>query len=305
MAANTGTVSGVTQFSNWTLAEPSVTDLAITVSDGLTSVETGQSLIYTITATNNGPEPATGAIITDSFPPSISCPSWTCAASRGGSCTGAGSGGISDAVVSLPSGASAVYTANCSVGLIAAGNVLANTATISLTAPASATDPNPTNNSATDTDALVKLVNVAIENSDGTANATAGGTVAYQILVSNAGPNTATTTTTDAFPATLVSCSWTCAASAGSVCTASGSGNISDDGTVLAGGTLTYGALCHISPTATGTLVNTASVVVPAALERDTTPGNNAATDTDTVGVLADVPLQSPMIASTCRSAIR
>ena len=87
---------------------------------------------------------------------------------------------------------------------------------------------------------------------------------------------------TDMFPAAITSVSWTAVASAGSsVGAASGVGNINTFVTLLPGGTATYTALAQISPSATGLLTNTATVAPPAGL--DTNPGNNSATDTDTL----------------------
>ena len=46
---------------------------------------------------------------------------------------------------------------------------------------------------------------------------------------------------------------------------------------------MTYTASCTISAAATGTLSNTATVTAPAGVT-DPTPGNNSATDSDTLG---------------------
>ena len=77
-------------------------------------------------------------------------------------------------------------------------------------------------------------------------------------------------------------------ASAGSSCTASGTGSINDSVDVDAGGTLTYTLTGTLSPSATGTLDNTASVALPGPLV-DPTPGNNTATDSDTITPVADL----------------
>jgi hypothetical protein len=66
----------------------------------------------------------------------------------GGTCTASGSGDISD-TVNLPVGATVTYTLSGTISAAATGN-LSNTATV--TAPGGMTDPNPANNSATDTD---------------------------------------------------------------------------------------------------------------------------------------------------------
>jgi hypothetical protein len=51
---------------------------------------------------------------------------------------------------------------------------------------------------------------------------------------------------------------------------------------------VTYTASCNVSAAATGTLSNTATVAAPAGVT-DPTPGNNSATDSDTLALSADV----------------
>src|SRR4029077_11571164 len=155
-----------------------------------------------------------------------------------------------------------------------------NTATV--TAPAGVTDPTPGNNSATDSDALGASADLAITKTDGVTTATPGGSVTYTITASNAGPSNAPgATVADTFPASLT-CTWTCVGAGGGTCTASGSGNLNDTVNLPAGGSVTYTASCNVSAAATGTLSNTATVTAPAGVT-DPTPGNNSATDSDTL----------------------
>ncbi len=127
---------------------------------------------------------------------------------------------------------------------------------------------------------------LSITKTDGVATATPGGSVTYAITAANAGPDAVTgATVADTFPATL-SCSWTCVGAGGGTCTAGGAGNINDSVNLPAGGSVTYTASCNISAAATGTLSNTATVT---STTSDPTPGNNSATDTDTLTPQADV----------------
>ena len=66
----------------------------------------------------------------------------------------------------------------------------------------------------------------------------------------------------------------------GGTCTLEGSGNISDAVNLPAGASVNYTASCAISAAATGTLSNTATITGSVT---DPTPGNNSATDTDTL----------------------
>jgi len=258
-------------------------DLAITKTDGVTAATPGGSVTYTLVASNAGPSNATGATVADTFPASLTC-TWTCAGAGGGTCTAAGSGNIND-TVNLPSGGSVTYTASCTISAAATGT-LSNTANV--TAPAGVTDPTPGNNSATDSDTLGATADLAITKTDGVTTATAGGSVTYTIVASNAGPSNATgATVADTFPASLT-CTWTCVGAGGGTCTAAGSGNINDTVNLPSGGSVTYTASCAISAAATGTLSNTATVTAPAGVT-DPTPGNNSATDSDTLGATADL----------------
>ena len=252
-------------------------DLSITKTDGVTTATPGGSVTYTITASNAGPSNAPGATVADTFPASLTC-TWTCVGAGGGTCTASGSGNIND-TVNLPAGGSVTHTASCAVSAAASGT-LANTATVA--APPGVADPTPGNNSATDTDTLAASADLAITKTDGVVSVTAGGTTTYTITASNAGPSNATgATVTDTFPASLT-CTWTCVGAGGGTCTASGSGNISGTVNLPAGGSVTYTASCGISGAATGSLSNTATVAAPAGVT-DPTPGNNSATDTDTI----------------------
>ena len=261
-------------------------DLSITKTDGVTTAVPGGSVTYTITASNAGPDPATGATVADTFPASLTC-TWTCVGAGGGTCTaGPVSGNIND-TVDLPAGGSVTYTASCGIAASATGT-LSNTATAS----SSVTDPNPANNSATDSDTLTPQADLAITKTDGVTTVVPGGSVTYTIVASNAGPSNAPgTSVADTFPASLT-CNWTCAGSGGGTCTAGPvAGNIADGVNLPAGGSVTYTASCAISGSATGSLVNTATVATGGGIT-DPTPGNNSATDSDTLTQLATLTIQ-------------
>jgi uncharacterized repeat protein (TIGR01451 family) len=68
-----------------------------------------------------------------------------------------------------------------------------------------------------------------------------GGTLTYTIVATNNGPSAVTgATVADLLPAELTGATWTCAASAGSACPASGTGNINATVDLLSGGTATF-----------------------------------------------------------------
>ena len=252
-------------------------DLAITKTDGVTSVPAGGSVTYTITASNAGPNGVTGAKVTDTFPASLTC-TWTCTGAGGGTCAASGSGSINDSTVNLPVSASVTYTASCNIAGSASGS-LSNTATVAT--PVGVTDPAPANNSATDTDTLTTSANIGVTVNDGRNFVQIGDSLNYTIEVSNAGPSTAQASVTDTLPALLTGGSWVCSGTAGVTC-ASGSGNVlNDNATVPSGGKATYVYSATVASAGTDVLDNTASASLTSGT--DPVPSNNSATDHDIV----------------------
>jgi uncharacterized repeat protein (TIGR01451 family) len=122
-----------------------IADLSVTKADSPDPVTVGDNLTYTVTVTNNGPDPATSVTVTDNLPAETTFVS--CSSTGGGVCGGSGNN-RTVTFASLASGESEtitfVATVNCSV---ADGTVISNTATVSSFTP----DPDTTNNSATAT----------------------------------------------------------------------------------------------------------------------------------------------------------
>ncbi|MCB1610067.1 MAG: DUF11 domain-containing protein, partial [Xanthomonadales bacterium] len=252
-------------------------DLSITKTDGVAFAVPGASVTYTITASNAGPTDALGATVTDNFPAACTSVNWSCVGAGGGSCGASGMGNINDAV-DLPLGGSVTYTAICAIASSAGGN-LANTATVSGPDP----DPNMANNSATDTDTYFPMANVAISKDDGVTSLVPGTSTTYTIIASNAGPSDSSGSLIDIFPAACTSVSWTCASAGGSVCLASGMGDINHLITLRAGGSVTYTATCITSPAATGNLSNTATLNIVGASLVNATDTNSFTPQADLV----------------------
>jgi uncharacterized repeat protein (TIGR01451 family) len=122
-----------------------VADLSITKSDSPDPVTAGDDLTYTVTVTNNGPDPSTSVTVTDDLPAETTFVS--CSSTGGGVCGGLGNN-RTVTFASLASGESETITfvanVNCSV---ADDTEISNTATVS----AFTFDPDTTNNSATTT----------------------------------------------------------------------------------------------------------------------------------------------------------
>ncbi|APR80972.1 Hypothetical protein A7982_06319 [Minicystis rosea] len=127
-------------------------DLAITKTDGVTTVAAGQSTTYSIVVTNAGPSAVTNATVTDTLPGTLTNATWTCVGTTGASCTASGTGSINDGTVSIPVGGKVTYTLTATVPANAAAGQLANIASVSL--PSGASDPTPVNDSVGDYDAI-------------------------------------------------------------------------------------------------------------------------------------------------------
>lgn len=119
---------------------------------------------------------------------------------------------------------------------------------------------------------------VAIAMSGDPAEYTPGDALTYTITLTNSGPDAAASTSvTDAFPAAFTNASWTCAASGGASCTASGSGSIDQLVNLPVGGEIVYTVTGTVAQGTSGVLTNTASATVGAPVI-DPATGNNTAT---------------------------
>ena len=251
------------------------TDLGITKTDSADPVSPGDPLTYTLTITNAGPSDATSVIVVDTLPPAVTFVSSNPPAPI---CN------LADAILTcalgeLAAGGNATVTIDVTVNADATG-VLLNTATVS----GGETDPNPTNNSAAEPTGIefTPQADLGVTKSDGQTTAVPGLPLTYTIVVSNAGPDTATgATVTDVLPAELLGPTWTCVASPDSSCTPGGSGNITDTVNLAAGGTATYTVTGTVASGATGTLTNT--VTVTPGEVADPNPVDNSAADVDTL----------------------
>jgi uncharacterized repeat protein (TIGR01451 family) len=135
-------------------------DVGVTKDDGVTSAVPGQSVIYTIVASNTGPSDDPAVSLTDTLPASLNC-SWNSTASGGATGNSATLNGDLSEALNLPAGSSVTYTGNCGITAGATGN-LVNTVSIS----GSVTDNNAVNDSATDTDALMPRADLLLMVSD-------------------------------------------------------------------------------------------------------------------------------------------
>ena len=261
----------------WPVALPSVpqADLSLTISDAPDPVTGLQPLTYTLVVANAGPAAATSVTVTDTLPAAALFQS---AGGSGWSCTEAG-GTVTCTRATLPVGSAPSLTITVTAPPTA--QALLDSATVAGTEG----DPVSGNNSDTEPTTVIAAptANLMVVKSDGGAVAAWGQPLTYTITASNGGPAAVTgALVTDNFPPGLAGVAWTCAASAGSSCPGSGTGNISQPVSLLAGGVATFTATAVVVPGTYGTLVNTATIGVPAGVF-DPVPANNTSTETTPV----------------------
>jgi len=255
-------------------------DLVVTKTDGVESAIPGESTSYTIVVANNGPSDVAGASVTDTFPNDLTCTYSSISSGGATGYTAVGVGDISD-TLNLPVGSSVTYTAPCEIGDVATGT-LSNTASII----SAVNDPEPGDESATDTTLLVGEADLSITKTDGVDSVIAGRSNTYTIKVSNNGPSSVSDASVlDTFP-TELTCTYTSVPAAGATGNSIlGDGHINDTLNLPSGASVTYSAECDVDPDATGTLSNTATV---SSSMLDPKPGNESATDDSEIQTLED-----------------
>src|SRR6266403_902824 len=194
----------------------------------------------------------------------------------------------------------------CNFGTMNPSSTLTFTLVTAISAAASGTIPNgtytvaSTGNSAllgplvtTKVTGAVSYANLSVSMNDGTGGVAWGQAVQYTMVVSNAGPATATNATVvDTLPVQLTGATWTCTAAGGGSCgAASGSGNINTTVTLPSGASATYVLSASIiGGSGTSRVTNVVNVATAGATDPDTT--NNRAADTDDIGTVVTVTVQ-------------
>jgi uncharacterized repeat protein (TIGR01451 family) len=244
-------------------------DLAVSVTDSPDPVTAGSNVTYTITTTNNGPDPSGSSVVNISV---------------------AGGGTI----VSLTGSATCTIGTPTSAQCTIAGITFPGSNTISLVVQAGATgpitasatsvyanDPNSANDTGTQATAVnpITVPDVAVTKS-GPASVSSGGSITYNITVKNVGGAAATSVVlNDPLPSRLTN------VSIGGACSAFPC-NI---GTLNAGQTVNVVVNADVTPAGPGTITNTASITATG----DSNPSNNSSSVTTDIGCTSFVPLLS------------
>ena len=262
-----------------------VADVAVTKSNGVVSQSPGATSSYTIGVTNSGPSAVPGVLIDDPLPAGVTTVSWTCSAAAGSSCASSSGTGAINTTVDLAVDGTVTFTVSLQAGP-SAGSL---TNIVTATVPPGTTDPDPSNNVASDTDTLVFTADIAVTKTASAATVPAGQSFGYTVVAANNGPDPAMgVSVLDAMPAGLTNTSWTCAATPGSSCPASGTGDISTTVDLLAGGSATFTITSTVTTSAPNTVINTATATVgPGTI--DPNPANNTASATINVDFTASL----------------
>ncbi len=273
--------------------------LTIEKTDLVDPIGKGESLIYNIKVTNEGPSDALNVIVTDTLPGGVTYQSNT------DSCTPAGN------VLTCSLGTVAAgQTANFQVTVLApsavvSGTVVTNTVTVTSTTPVSPTSVLTATEPTTVVDRTPLPVDLSIVKSAvPTPTVTAGNRLTYTLVVSNgnpAYPNPATgVQVADALPAGASYVSATSSRS-GVTCVGDASGQVlCTIGNLAYGEVLTITVVVDVDADQAGaTLTNVAQV---SGAQTDPIPGNNVSeTQTNVVGeaklTIAKVHLSNPAIA--------
>ncbi len=255
----------------------SYADLVLTKSDGTAAVTAGTSTTYTITITNNGPstEPA-GVRFTDTIP------AGTVGSETEADCSIAAGVFTCTTAATIAAGASRSYQLTLAVPSGYAPATVVNTANITVRP---IVDPDLTNNSATDTDTVVRSANLSITKTDSADPVVPGQAFTYSLTVANSGPSDAATlSVSDTVPAQFT---------VTNVTSPAGSCGFAGQVVTCTRPTLVNAATWVITVFVTtgaaapgGTFTNTATV---SAATSDPVPANNSASQPTTISVSADL----------------
>ncbi len=183
---NTATVSTTTPDSDATNDSASASvivnptaDLAATKTAPATA-NVGDTITYTIGATNNGPDTAAAVQLSDTLPAGVQ---FVSAAAPCALATGT----VTCAVGSLANGASVTRTITVQVLVAATSTTVVNTSTVSTTTH----DPEATNDSATASTVIAADADVRLTKSAAPAAIIRDGTSTFTLTATNGGPSTA------------------------------------------------------------------------------------------------------------------
>ncbi len=260
-------------------------DLKITKTHLGATVNAGNNLDYTLTVSDLGTSDAPGTItVIDTLPTGETATAatgqgWVCALNTNNTIV------TCNLAAGLTSGqTSTIITISTHIAANTPAGVITNTAVVY--PPTGTTDPNLTNNTATDPITVTTSANVTITKT-GTPTVVAGTDTTYTLTITNTGPSDARNVTVTDNPPTGLTI--TNMVGAGFTCTTVGTDTCNLNATSMAPGSLTITVTAHVlSSNLTGTTLNNNATVQ----WTDTTGTNtNTAHYINTTSTLADLVL--------------
>jgi uncharacterized repeat protein (TIGR01451 family) len=241
---------------------------------GIDKYVPGAAFQYVMTITNNGAATATAVQVNDNLPAQLNVLPGEILVDWGGNVPG-----VLNLIGSSISGT--VIIAPATTITITINTVVPRTATGTMDNEIEATLTWGPSSTATDSDTASPTADLYITKTNPTGTYIPGGTTIYTITVGNLGPSNVTgATVEDIFPGLISSATWTVAYTGGaSGDPGPGSGNINTVVTIPVGGTVVYTVTATIRSSASGALINTATVAPPTGTT-DPVLANNTATDT-------------------------
>jgi gliding motility-associated-like protein/uncharacterized repeat protein (TIGR01451 family) len=225
----------------------------------------GQSVVYTITVTNNGPDDAMDVVVIDDAPNNTTITAWTATVTTGTVILPAtnGTGNLHQTIAVLPNGATVTYEVTVTTPSNYTGNLI-NTASVT----SSTTDPNPgcPNCAAPTLPAIAQADLVTTKNLTDPAKAdfAPGEVVEYTIVVKNDGPSDAQNVVVrDIAPVGTIISGWTATVTTGTVTlpATSGTGDLNQlISTLPDGAVITYQVSVQTPGNYIGDLTNTVAV---------------------------------------------
>ena len=253
-----------------------------TTTPALTSANVGTAFQYLVTARNYGPNniTATGVGIIDTFPANVTSGSWTCAAIGGATCGAVSGSGNLNTTANLPRAGAVTYTVNATLNSMPAGNLLSNTA--SLTIPGAVTDYYSGNNSATST--ITAYGPPTVTKSFAPSSVPLSTASALSITLTN--PNNIAATGvgfTDSYPANLLNAATAVTPQCGGTITAANNGT----SLKLANGTIPANGSCTITVNVDSATAATYTNTLAVGAVTTTNIGKNAVASSSTLTILS------------------
>ena len=259
-----------------------VTDLAVAKTSSPDPYVPGDTITYTVVVSNVGPSTATAIGLTEVLPDDLTDVTFAPSAGDYDAATGNWTG------LTIPAGDTATLIVTATVPADQLG-ALINTVVVD---PADGTsDPDLSNNTAIDQNPTDVEADLAVTKELDTTDPTAGGTVAWTIVVTNEGTGVAIdAAVSDPIVSMVHDVTWTCSATGSIVAacaTNSGVGDLATMVSLLPGDTATFDVTGTLAADAHGELANTAWV----SLGGDPDASDNSATATSVIEERADLEL--------------